>query len=86
MVIIKLNLKFLQFMLCKLFNKGTCRHDKQAGHIKKGITYQHYCSNCFSITGRKYNHSKVQCSSLKGEERETVSLKFVRFLVLLLVE
>ena len=28
-------------MLCKLYNKGTCRFEKQAKHSDKGIVYQH---------------------------------------------
>ena len=33
--------------ICKLFNKGTCKFEKQSEHTDKGVTYQHYCSYCY---------------------------------------
>ena len=33
--------------ICKLYNKGTCKHEKQSHHVEKGVTYQHYCSYCY---------------------------------------
>ena len=49
-------------MLCKLYNKGTCRYDKQSGHV---VTSQHYCSNCYAVTGRRFEHPKSLCIRLK---------------------
>ena len=57
-------------MLCKLYNKGTCRHDKQSEHVEKGVTYQHYCSNCYAVTGRRFEHPRSQCIRLKGDRKE----------------
>ena len=57
-------------MLCKLYNKGTCRYEKQAEHTDKGITYQHFCTNCFANTGKKYDHPKHACLRLKTEKKE----------------
>ena len=57
-------------MLCKLYNKGTCRYEKQAEHTDKGITYQHFCTNCFANTGRKYDHPKHACLRLKNDKKE----------------
>ena len=61
-------------MVCKLFNKGTCRYEKQSEHTDKGVTYLHYCSNCFAVTGKKYEHGKHQCLRLKGDKKESQSL------------
>ena len=55
-------------MLCKLYNK--CRYDKQSEHVEKGITYQHYCSNCYAVTGRRFEHPRSQCIRLKGDKKE----------------
>ena len=57
-------------MLCKLYNKGTCRHDKVSEHVEKGVTYQHYCSNCHAITGRRFEHPRSQCIRLKADKKE----------------
>ena len=57
-------------MLCKLYNKGTCRYEKQTEHTDKGITYQHFCTNCFANTGRKYDHPKHACLRLKNDKKE----------------
>ena len=56
-------------MLCKVYNKGTCRFKKQAEHTYKGITYQHFCTNCFANTGRKYDHPKHSYLRLKNEKK-----------------
>ena len=29
--------------------------------MEKGILYQHYCSHCFAITGKRFEHPKRQC-------------------------
>ena len=57
-------------MLCKLYNKGNCRHDKLSEHVEKGVTYQHYCSNCYAITGRRFEHPRSQCIRLKADKKE----------------
>ena len=46
-------------MLCKLYNKGTSRFDKQAEHSGRGVVYQHYCSNCFTVTGKNTNMQSI---------------------------
>ena len=63
-------LKVVRKLLCKLYNKGTCRYEKQAEHTDKGITYQHFCTNCFANTGRKYDHPKHACLRLKNDKKE----------------
>ena len=55
-------------MLCKLYNKGTRRFEKQAEHSV--IVYQHYCSNCFTVRCKKYEHAKHQCLRLKNDKKE----------------
>ena len=55
---------------CILFNKGMCRHDNVSEHTEKGILYQHYCSQCFAITGKLFEHSKIQCLRFKREGKE----------------
>ena len=62
-------------MLCKLFNKGSCRYEMQAEHTDKGITYQHFCTNCFANTGRKYDHRKHASLRLKNEKKESQTLQ-----------
>ena len=42
--------------ICKLFNKGTCKFEKQSEHTDKGVTYQHYCSYYYSSDGKEYDH------------------------------
>ena len=56
-------------MLCKRHNKGTCTYEKQAEHTDKGITYQHFCINCFANTARKYDHPKLACLRLKNDNK-----------------
>ena len=58
-------------MLCKFHNKGTCRYAKQAEHTDKGITYQHFCINCFANAGRKYDHPKLACKRLKNDKKRS---------------
>ena len=60
-------------MLCKSYNKGTCRFEKQAEHSDKGVVYQHYCSNCFTVTGKKYEHAKHQCLRLRNDKKGQTS-------------
>ena len=55
---------------CKLYNKGTCRYEKQTEHTDKGTTYGHYCSHCIVVTGKKYEHPRNQCLRLKNEKKE----------------
>ena len=55
---------------CKLYNKGMCRHDNVSEHAEKGISYQHYCSHCFAITGKRFEHPKSQCFRFKGEGKD----------------
>ena len=50
--------------ICKLYNKGTCRI-KKTEHMEKGINYQHFCSHCFSVCGKKFEHPRTQCLRLK---------------------
>ena len=54
----------------KLYNKGTCRYEKQTEHTDKGTTYGHYCSHCIVVTGKKYEHPRNQCLRLKNEKKE----------------
>ena len=56
-------------MLCKLYNKGVCRYQNQTEHVDKGVTYQHFCSNCLASTGKKYEHPKHQCLRLKNDKK-----------------
>ena len=53
-------------LICKLYNKGTCRI-KKTEHIEKGINYQHFCSHCFLVCGKKFEHPQTQCLKLKRE-------------------
>ena len=55
---------------CKLYNKGMCRHDNVLEHVEKGILYQHYCSHCFAITGKRFKHPKTQCLRFKRESKD----------------
>ena len=57
-------------MLCKLYNKGVCRYQNQTERVDKGVTYQHFCSNCLASTGKKYEHPKQQFLRLKNEKRK----------------
>ena len=54
---------------CKLYNKGTCRYEKQSEHTDKGTTYGHYCNHCTVITGKKFEHPRNQCLRLKNEKK-----------------
>ena len=49
-------------MLCNLYNKGTCRHDRQSEHVEKGITYQHllvdYAICCYVDTAGRFHGFK----------------------------
>ena len=64
-------------MLCKLYNKGVCRYQNQTEHVDKGITYQHFCSNCLASTGKKYEHPKHQCLRLKNDKKEAANVQKV---------
>ena len=57
--------------ICKLFNKGTCKFEKQNEHMNKGITYQHYCSYCYSSAGKKYDHPKIKCHRLRKDTKKS---------------
>ena len=60
-------------MLCKLYNKGSCKYQNQTEHTDKGMTYQHFCSNCFASTGKKYEHPRHQCLRLKSDKKHSQS-------------
>ena len=60
-------------MLCKLYNKGSCKYQNQTEHTDKGMTYQHFCSNCFSSTGKKYEHPRHQCLQLENDKKHSQS-------------
>ena len=55
--------------ICKLYNKGTCKHEKQSQHVEKGVTYQHYCSYCYLSLGKKFEHSKMK--RLRNDNKNT---------------
>ena len=39
-------------------------------HVEKGTLYQHYCSHCFAITGKRFEHPKSQCLRFKREGKD----------------
>ena len=55
--------------ICKLYNKGTCKYEKQSQHVEKGVTYQHYCSYCYLASGKKFEHSKMKCHRLRNDNK-----------------
>ena len=55
--------------ICKLYNKGTCKHEKQSQHVEKGVIYQHYCSYCYLASGKKFEHSKMKCHRLRNDNK-----------------
>ena len=57
---------------CKLYNKGTCRYEKETEHTDKGTTYGYYCSHCIVVTGKKYEHPRNQCLRLKMRKTRVV--------------
>ena len=63
--------------ICKLFNKGSCKFEKQSEHTDKGITYQHYCSYCYSSAGKKYDHPKTKCHRLRKDTKESTETQNV---------
>ena len=54
--------------MCKLFNKGNCKSEKSE-HVEKGIVYQHYCSFCYSVNGKKFDHPKYKCLRMKRDTK-----------------
>ena len=36
---------------------------------RKRVTYQHYCSNCYAVTGRRFEHPRSQCFRLKADKK-----------------
>ena len=57
--------------ICKLYNKGTYKYERQSQHVEKGVTYQHYCSYCYLASGKKFEHSKLKCHRLRNDNKNT---------------
>ena len=55
--------------ICKMYNKGTCKYEKQSQHVEKGVTYQYYCSYCYLASGKKFEHSKMKCHRLRNDNK-----------------